>query len=142
MAVIAKKNKTKDVVIAIKFYDMFAGIGGFRSGLEQAGGFECVGFCEIDPYAAAAYKALYNAEKEIYYSDITRIDTAEMPDFDLLVGGFPCQSYPEILIIPKYKNKSHNKAFNILKFGIIFMPCLYSLVSISQVYGAFLLLFQ
>ena len=81
------------MVIAIKYFDMFSGIGGFRSGLEQAGGFECVGFCEIDPYAAAAYKALYNTEKEAYYSDITRIDTAEMPDFDLLVGGLPCQPY-------------------------------------------------
>ena len=110
--------------------------------MEQAGGFECIGYCEIDKYAAAAYKAIYDTEGEIYYSDVTRIDTAEMPDFDLFVGGFPCQAYPEILIIPKYKNKSHNKAFNILKFGIIFMPCLYSLVSISQVYGAFLLLFQ
>ena len=97
------------MVIAIKFFDMFSGIGGFRGGLEQAGGFECVEFCEIDPYAAAAYKALYNAEKEVYYSDITRIDTAEMPDFDLLVGGFPCQSYPEKKNIPKNRKEAHNK---------------------------------
>lgn len=81
------------MVIAIKFFDTFAGIGGFRSGLEQAGGYECVGFCEIDKYASAAYKAMYDTEKEAYYSDITRIDTAGMPDFDLLTGGFPCQSY-------------------------------------------------
>ena len=37
--------------MAIKFFDMFAGIGGFRSGLEAIGGFECVGYCEIDKYA-------------------------------------------------------------------------------------------
>ncbi len=104
------------MVIAIKFFDMFSGIGGFRSGLEQAGGFECVGFCEIDPYAAAAYKALYNTEKEAYYSDITRIDTAEMPDFDLLVGGFPCQSYPEKKIIPKVTIKKHYKSISSLKY--------------------------
>ena len=61
--------------------------------MEQAGGFECVGSCEIDKYAALAYKAMYNTEKEVYYSDVTRIDTAEMPDFDLLTGGFPCQSF-------------------------------------------------
>lgn len=79
--------------IAIKFFDCFAGIGGFRSGLEQAGGFECVGFCEIDKYASAAYKAMYNTKKEVYYDDVARIDTREMPDFDLLTGGFPCQSY-------------------------------------------------
>ena len=61
--------------------------------MEQAGGYECVGFCEIDKYASAAYKAMYDTEKEAYYSDITKIDTAGMPDFDLLTGGFPCQSY-------------------------------------------------
>lgn len=81
------------MVIVIKFFDCFSGIGGFRSGLEQAGGFECVGFCEIDRHAAAAYKAIYNTEKEAYYSDITTIDTAGIPDFDLLVGGLPCQPY-------------------------------------------------
>ena len=52
-----------------------------------------MGFCEIDKYASAAYKAMYDTEKEAYYSDITKIDTAGMPDFDLLTGGFPCQSY-------------------------------------------------
>ena len=81
------------MIIAIKFFDCFSGIGGFRSGLEQAGGFECVGFCEIDTKAAAAYRAMYDTEKEAYYSDITTIDTAGMPDFDLLTGGFPCQSF-------------------------------------------------
>lgn len=79
--------------IAIKFFDCFAGIGGFRSGLEQAGGFECIGFCEIDKHAAAAYRAMYDTEKEVFYDDITRIDTARMPDFDLFVGGFPCQAF-------------------------------------------------
>lgn len=54
-----------------------------------------MGFCEIDPHAAAAYRAIYDVQKEAYYNDITRIDTAEMPDFDLLVGGFPCQSYAQ-----------------------------------------------
>lgn len=40
--------------MSIKFLDMFAGIGGFRSGLEAIGGFECVGYCEIDKYAKQA----------------------------------------------------------------------------------------
>lgn len=65
------QKKGKDMIIAIKFFDCFAGIGGFRNGLEQAGGFECVGFCEIDKYAAAAYKAMYNTENKVYYSDVT-----------------------------------------------------------------------
>ena len=97
------------MVIAIKFFDMFAGIGGFRSGLEQAGGFECVGFCETDHYAEAAYRAIYNTEKEVFYNDVARIDTREMPDFDLLTGGFPCQPYPEKKNIPKNRNEAHSK---------------------------------
>ena len=79
--------------IAIKFFECFSGIGGFRSGLEQAGGFECIGFCEIDKHAAAAYRAIYDTEQEVFYNDVTRIDTGKMPDFDLFVGGSPCQSF-------------------------------------------------
>lgn len=78
----------------IRFFDMFSGIGGFRAGLERAGGFECVGHCEIDKHADAAYRALHNVkESEIYYDDATTIDTNTLPEFDLLCAGFPCQSF-------------------------------------------------
>ena len=46
---------------------MFAGIGGFRSGLTRAGGFRCVGHCEIDKYANASYQAIYEPGKEERY---------------------------------------------------------------------------
>ena len=73
---------------------MFAGIGGFRSGLTRAGGFRCVGHCEIDKYANASYTAIYEPGKEErYYPDATKIDPADLPDFDLLCGGFPCQAF-------------------------------------------------
>ena len=52
-----------------------------------------MGFCEIDRYAAAAYKALYNTKGEDFYSDITKINTENLKDFDLLVGGFTCQPF-------------------------------------------------
>ena len=42
----------------IRFFDMFAGIGGFRSGLEAVGGYKCIGHCEIDKYANQAYNAI------------------------------------------------------------------------------------
>ncbi len=45
--------------MAIRFFDMFAGIGGFRSGLEAVGGYECIGHCEIDKYANQAYKGFF-----------------------------------------------------------------------------------
>lgn len=79
--------------MSIKFLDMFAGIGGFRSGLEAIGGFECVGYCEIDKYAKQAYEAMYDTGGELYFDDARKIVLEQLPDFDLLVGGFPCQSF-------------------------------------------------
>lgn len=77
----------------IRFLDMFAGIGGFRSGLERLGGFECVGYCEIDKYAKQAYDAMYPTEGELYFADARTIDPYTLPDIDLICGGFPCQSF-------------------------------------------------
>ena len=78
----------------IRFFDMFAGIGGFRAGLERAGGFTCIGHSEIDKHANRAYRAIHNIkESEVYYEDARKIDTGTMPDFVLLCAGFPCQSF-------------------------------------------------
>lgn len=77
----------------IRFLDMFAGIGGFRSGLERLGGFQCVGYCEIDKYAKQAYDAMYPTKGEIYFADARTIDPIALPDIDLICGGFPCQSF-------------------------------------------------
>lgn len=78
----------------IRFFDMFAGIGGFRAGLERAGGFTCIGHCEIDKYADRAYRAVHNVkENEVFYEDARQIDTGRMPEFDLLCGGFPYQAF-------------------------------------------------
>lgn len=79
--------------MAIRFLDMFAGIGGFRSGLEVLGGFECIGYCEIDKYAKQAYDAMYQTEGEIYYDDARTIHPKDLPDIDLICGGFPCQAF-------------------------------------------------
>ena len=78
----------------IRYFDMFAGIGGFRAGLDRAGGFQCIGHCEIDKYADASYRAIHDIrEEEVYYPDARKIDPGAMPDFDLLCAGFPCQPY-------------------------------------------------
>ena len=77
----------------IKYFEAFAGIGAFRSAFEKVGGFECVGWCEIDRFAQKAYRTLYDTKGEIFYEDITKIDYGGMPDFDLLVGGPCCQSF-------------------------------------------------
>lgn len=77
----------------MKFLDFFAGIGGFRLGMEMAG-HECVGHCEIDPYADKSYRAMHRPkESEWYANDITRVDPGELPETDCYCGGFPCQAF-------------------------------------------------
>ena len=73
---------------------MFSGIGGFRTGLTRAGGFECVGHCEIDKHAEKSYRVMYDIrDDEKFFPDATAIKVADLPDFDLICGGFPCQSW-------------------------------------------------
>ena len=72
---------------------MFSGIGGFREGLTRAGDFLCAGHCEIDAAADRSYRALFDCKGEWYCSDARTIDPKEMPEFDLLCGGFPCQAF-------------------------------------------------
>ena len=78
------------------FLDLFAGIGGFRMGLEHLG-HHCVGFCEIDKFARASYKAIYHTEGEVEFHDITKVRNEEWRQFrgkvDLICGGFPCQAF-------------------------------------------------
>lgn len=80
----------------MKFLDLFAGIGGFRMGLESLG-HECVGFCEIDKFARKSYKAIYDTEGEIELHDITKVTNEEWRKFrgtvNLICGGFPCQAF-------------------------------------------------
>lgn len=76
----------------MKFIDLFAGIGGFRLGMEMAG-HECVGFCEIDKFAEKSYRAMYDTEGEWFADDIRTVDPRDIPEFDCITGGFPCQSF-------------------------------------------------
>ncbi len=81
---------------AVKFIDLFAGIGGIRKGFEDAFnrcGFqtECVMTSEIKPHACKVLAA--NHPNEEIKGDITKIDTKDIPDFDFLLGGFPCQAF-------------------------------------------------
>ena len=100
----------------MKFVDWFAGVGGFRRGMELAG-HECVGFCEFDKYAVMSYTAMHlctkkqldylatlplkERQKEIlkdeyrngewYANDVRSVDARSIPDSDCWCFGFPCQ---------------------------------------------------
>ena len=77
----------------IRYIDLFSGIGGFREGLTRAGGFTCIGHCEIDKKANRSYETLFDTKGEWFCEDIKKADPSKMPDFDLLCGGFPCQPF-------------------------------------------------
>ena len=80
----------------MKFIDLFSGIGGFRSALEN-NGHECLAFAEIDKYARQSYKAIYNTENEQEWHDVTRITDDDFRYYqkkaDIITGGFPCQTF-------------------------------------------------
>lgn len=71
------------------FIDLFAGIGGIRLGFESVGG-KCVFSSELDEDACATYEANFGEHPS---GDITKIDARTIPDFDILLGGFPCQPF-------------------------------------------------
>lgn len=79
----------------MKFLDLFAGIGGFRLGMESAG-HECIGFCEIDKFARTSYKAIHDTTGEVEMHDITTMSDEfirGIGSVDVICGGFPCQAF-------------------------------------------------
>jgi len=77
----------------MKYFDAFTGIGGFTKAIQEVykEKTECVGYSEIDKYACQIYQKHFPNHKN--YGNITKISTDTLPDFDLFVGGFPCQAF-------------------------------------------------
>lgn len=76
----------------MRYFSLFSGIGGFEVGIENSNvDFECVGYSEVDKYATSIYKRHFPNQEG--FGDVTKIETGEMPKFNFLVGGFPCQSF-------------------------------------------------
>jgi DNA (cytosine-5)-methyltransferase 1 len=76
----------------MKYFSMFSGIGGFELGISRAfPEAECVGYSEIDKFASRTYERHFHGHTN--FGDASTIDAHRLPDFDLLVGGFPCQSF-------------------------------------------------
>lgn len=106
------------------FLDLFAGIGGFRLGMEQVG-HQCIGFCEIDEFARRSYKAIHDTRKEVEMHDITSISDEfvhSLGPVDILCGGFPCQAFS---IAGKRQGFSDTRGtlfFEIARFATLLQP--------------------
>ncbi|HGQ3811396.1 TPA: DNA cytosine methyltransferase [Streptococcus pneumoniae] len=108
----------------MKFLDLFAGIGGFRIGMESAG-HECIGFCEIDKFARASYKAIHDTKGEIELHDITTVsdDTIRgIGHVDVICGGFPCQAFSIAGNRRGFEDTRGTLFFEIARFASILKP--------------------
>jgi len=77
----------------LKFMDYCAGIGAGRLGIEHGADGVCVGYSEILASSIKTYNILHDAKNERNFGDLTKINTDELPDFDIMIAGFPCQTF-------------------------------------------------
>lgn len=108
----------------MKFLDLFAGIGGFRLGMEQAG-HECVGFVEIDKFARDSYKAIHQTEGEFEGHDITKLSDQTIRSIgsvEVICGGFPCQAFSIAGNRRGFDDTRGTLFFEIARFASILRP--------------------
>ncbi len=77
------------------FFDFCSGIGGGRLGLEQCG-LSCVGYSDTSRLSATTYNLMHDTENEKNFGNLTKIQSENLPDFDILIAGFPCQTFSVI----------------------------------------------
>ncbi|MDI3476911.1 MAG: (cytosine-5)-methyltransferase 1 [Thermoanaerobacterium sp.] len=95
-----------------KFFSLFSGIGGFDFGLYNLG-WDCVGISEIKE---SSLKIYYDHFGDIYnFGDVREINYAKLPDFDMLIGGFPCQSFSIAGLRKGFKDERGKMIFYIYK---------------------------
>lgn len=98
-----------------KFVDLFAGIGGIRMAFQNLGG-KCVFTSEWDRFAQKTYEVNFG---EVPFGDITKIKEAEIPEHDILLGGFPCQPF-SIAGVSKKNSLGRAHGFKDLTQGTLF----------------------
>lgn len=111
----------------MNFLDLFAGIGGFRLGMEQAG-HKCVGYVEFDKFARLSYETMHDTEGEWTAHDITTVtndDIRQLRDrgrIDCITGGFPCQAFSIAGKRQGFDDTRGTLFFEIARFASIIRP--------------------
>ncbi|EIP7502090.1 DNA cytosine methyltransferase [Listeria monocytogenes] len=106
------------------FVDLFAGVGGFRLGMEAAG-HKCVGYVEIDKYARISYTAIHQTEGEFEGHDITSISDDVIRSIgrvDIITGGFPCQAFSIAGKRRGFEDTRGTLFFEIMRWAAILKP--------------------
>ena len=114
-----------------KFIDLFAGIGGIRIPFQELGG-ECVFTSEWDQFAQKTYKMNFGGE---IYGDITQIDEKSIPDFDILLGGFPCQPFSQAGLHKGFEDTRGTLFFDIERIIAAKRPKAFLLENVKQLKG-------
>lgn len=110
-----------------KFIDLFAGIGGFHLAFEECNA-RCVWASEWDKYARTTYEANFKSknrklfENGMFAGDITKINPADIPDFDILAAGFPCQPFSQAGLKKGFDEARGTLFFNIAEILRVKQP--------------------
>ena len=105
--------------MTLRFADLFCGIGGFHQALNKIPNTKCVFACDIDKNCREIYELNYKIKPE---GDICKIDIDDMENFDILCGGFPCQSFSNSGKKKGLKDARGNLFENILSIAKIKQP--------------------
>lgn len=107
----------------MKFIDLFAGIGGFRFGLEgelYKRGYKCVGSVENEKFARKSYEAIF--QEEPTFGNIREVKPEQLPEAQLYTAGFPCQSFSVIGNRRGTEDKRGNLFFEIIRLAKVRKP--------------------
>lgn len=127
----APHRYNNDLVGQFSFIDLFAGIGGIRLPFQQLGG-KCVFTSEWDKFAQKTYLANFG---EMPHGDITEIKAADIPSHDLLLGGFPCQSFSQAGLKQGFSDTRGTMFFEIQRILATKRPKSFMLENVKQLQG-------
>lgn len=110
---------------------MFAGIGGIRIPFQELGG-KCVFTSEWDSFSQKTYRVNFGGEIQ---GDITQVDEKDIPDFDILLGGFPCQPFSQAGLHKGFSDTRGSLFFDIERIIIEKRPKAFLLENVKQLKG-------
>ena len=116
---------------AFRFIDLFAGIGGIRIPFQELGG-ECVFTSEFDKFAVKTYSINFGGD---IHGDITKIKSEEIPDFDVLLGGFPCQPFSQAGLHKGFSDTRGTLFFEVERIIHDKRPKVFLLENVKQLVG-------